>query len=83
MVIDPHHSNDRIRRAPATRILVVTHGIFISMLQRDPFMERIGAVIFDEFHERNLDLDLAFAMSRRVQDQVRPDLRVAASGGSV
>ncbi len=68
---------------PATRILVVTHGIFISMLQRDPFMEDIGAVVFDEFHERNLDLDLAFAMSRRVQDQVRPDLRVVVMSATL
>jgi len=68
---------------PATRILVVTHGIFISMLQRDPFMERIGAVVFDEFHERNLDLDLAFAMSRRVQNQVRPDLRVVVMSATL
>jgi ATP-dependent helicase HrpB len=64
------------KAGPATRILVVTEGIFISMLQRDPFLERVGAVVFDEFHERSLDLDISLAMSRRVQDQVRPDLRL-------
>lgn len=68
---------------PATRILVVTEGIFIAMLQRDPFLEPIGAVVFDEFHERSLDLDIALAMSRRVQDQVRPDLRLVVMSATL
>ncbi len=71
------------KAGPATRILVVTEGIFISMLQRDPFLERIGAVVFDEFHERSLDLDIALAMSRRVQDQVRPDLRLVVMSATL
>ena len=68
---------------PATRILVVTEGIFISMLQRDPFLEDAGAVVFDEFHERSLDLDLALAMSRRVQNEVRPDLRLVVMSATL
>ena len=71
------------KAGPTTRILVVTQGIFISMLQRDPFMELIGAVVFDEFHERSLDLDIALAMSRRVQDQVRPDLRLVVMSATL
>ena len=71
------------KAGPATRILVVTEGIFISMLQRDPFLERVGAVVFDEFHERSLDLDIALAMSRRVQDQVRPDLRLVVMSATL
>ena len=58
-----------------TRVLVVTEGIFVRMLADDPFLEGIGAVVFDEFHERNLDSDLALAMVRRVQTEVRPDLK--------
>ena len=50
-----------------TRIQVVTEGIFLRMLQDDPFLESVGAVVFDEFHERSLDSDLALAMARRVQ----------------
>ncbi|MCA9081281.1 MAG: ATP-dependent helicase HrpB [Planctomycetaceae bacterium] len=59
-----------------TRILVVTEGILLRMLQQDPFLEGIGAIIFDEFHERRLDSDLALAMTRRVRQTVRDDLRL-------
>ena len=60
-----------------TRILVVTEGVLVRMLQDEPFLEGVGAVIFDEFHERSLDNDLALGMVRRVQQTVRPDLRIA------
>ncbi|MCG8642337.1 MAG: DEAD/DEAH box helicase, partial [Desulfobacterales bacterium] len=46
----------------ATRIEVVTQGIFIRMIQNDPALEGVGLVIFDEFHERNLANDLGFAL---------------------
>jgi ATP-dependent helicase HrpB len=59
-----------------TRILVVTEGILIRRLLEDPFLEDIGCVILDEFHERHLDSDLALAMVRRVQQTVRPDLKL-------
>ena len=61
---------------PQTRLLIVTEGIFVRMLQDDPLLERVGCVVFDEFHERSLDADLALAMARRVQAEVRPDLRL-------
>jgi ATP-dependent RNA helicase HrpB len=60
----------------ATRILVVTEGILVRMLQDDPFLEGVGAVIFDEFHERSIHTDLALAMARRVQADARPDLKL-------
>ncbi|MBL8829342.1 MAG: ATP-dependent helicase HrpB [Planctomycetaceae bacterium] len=63
------------RASRATRILVATEGVFLRLLQDDPFIESVGLVIFDEFHERNLNTDLALAMVRRVQTTVRPDLR--------
>jgi len=47
---------------PATRIEVITEGILTRMLQSDPALEGVGMVIFDEFHERNLDSDLALAL---------------------
>lgn len=59
-----------------TRILVCTEGVFIRRLQDDPLLEGTAAVVFDEFHERNLDSDLALAMVRQVRDSVRPDLRI-------
>ena len=66
-----------------TRVLVVTEGIFVRMLADDPFLEGIGAVVFDEFHERNLDSDLALAMVRRVQTEVRPDLKAVVMSATL
>ena len=60
----------------ATRIEAITEGILLRRLQDDPMLEDVGAVIFDEFHERRLDSDLALAMVRRVQESVRPDLKI-------
>ena len=59
-----------------TKIFVVTDGILLRRLQSDPFLEGIGVVVFDEFHERNLNCDLALGMVRRVQQTVRPDLKI-------
>ncbi len=71
------------RAGRETRILVVTEGIFVQMLQRDPFLEGVGVVIFDEFHERNLDSDLALAMVRRVQNEARSDLRIVVMSATL
>ncbi|GLX15101.1 ATP-dependent helicase HrpB [Pseudomonas straminea] len=48
---------------PSTRIEVVTEGILARRLQDDPALEGVGLVIFDEFHERSLDADLALALT--------------------
>ncbi len=64
------------RAGPDTRLLVVTEGVLVAWLQRDPFLEGVGGLIFDEFHERSLNSDLALAMARRLQNQARPDLRL-------
>ncbi len=66
-----------------TRVLVVTEGIFVRMLADDPFLEHVGVVVFDEFHERNLDSDLALAMVRRVQSEVRPDLKAVVMSATL
>ncbi len=71
------------RAGPSTRILVVTEGILVQMLQADPFLEETAAVLFDEIHERNLQTDLSLAMARRVQREVRPDLRLLAMSATV
>ncbi|HEX3552986.1 MAG TPA: ATP-dependent helicase HrpB [Thermoanaerobaculia bacterium] len=68
---------------PATRILVVTEGILVQRLQADPFLEGVGAVIFDELHERSLATDLSLAMARRVQREVRPDLKLLAMSATL
>src|SRR5436190_2083228 len=71
------------RDSVATRILFVTAGVLVQRLQTDPFLEDVAAVIFDEFHERALDLDLAFAMARRVQREARPELLLLAMSATL
>ncbi len=67
----------------ATRILVVTEGVLLRMLEADPLLERVGAVVFDEFHERSLSADLALALTQHVRTSVREDLRVVVMSATV
>ncbi|NEU10860.1 ATP-dependent helicase HrpB [Methylobacterium sp. BTF04] len=59
-----------------TRIEVVTEGVFTRMILDDPELTRVGAVIFDEFHERSLDADLGLALALDAQGALREDLRI-------
>lgn len=62
------------RVGPKTRIEVVTEGILARRLQEDPSLEGVGLVIFDEFHLRNLDADLALALTLNGRELFRDDL---------
>ena len=64
------------RVSAATRIEVVTEGILTRLIQDDPELSEIGAILFDEFHERHLHGDLGLALALDVQAQLRPDLRL-------
>ncbi|HEY9069319.1 MAG TPA: DEAD/DEAH box helicase, partial [Candidatus Ozemobacteraceae bacterium] len=64
------------RIGPSTRLEVLTEGLLTRRLHDDPFLEGVGLVIFDEFHERSLQADLGLAMAREIQQTVRPDLRI-------
>ncbi|MET0616186.1 MAG: helicase-related protein, partial [Luteibacter sp.] len=64
------------RTGPRTRIEVVTEGILSRMIQDDPSLDGIGAILFDEFHERHLAGDLGAALALDVQAGLRPDLRL-------
>ncbi|MFA5206729.1 MAG: helicase-related protein, partial [Lentisphaeria bacterium] len=64
------------RISEATRIRFITEGILPRLLLADPTLGGIGAVLFDEFHERSLTVDLGLALARRVQETHRPDLRL-------
>ena len=59
-----------------TRVEVVTEGVLTRMLQSDPVLEQFGLVIFDEFHERNLNADVGLALTLQARTLLRPDLRV-------
>jgi ATP-dependent helicase HrpB len=60
----------------ATRIEVVTEGIFSRQILDDPELSNVAAVLFDEFHERSLDADLGLALARDAQTGLREDLRL-------
>jgi len=59
-----------------TRIEVVTEGVFTRLVQDNPELPGIAAVLFDEFHERSLDADLGLALALEAQGVLRPDVRL-------
>ncbi|MTD93549.1 ATP-dependent helicase HrpB [Hyphomicrobium sp. xq] len=64
------------KSGPKTRIEVVTEGVFTRMILDDPELSGVGAVLFDEFHERSLDADLGLALALDCQRGLRDDLRI-------
>lgn len=64
------------KTSAATRVEVVTEGILTRLIQADPELAGIGAIIFDEFHERHLAGDLGAVLALDVQATLRPDLRL-------
>ena len=68
---------------PTTRIEVVTEGILTRMLQDAPDLPGIGAVIFDEFHERSLNADLGLALCLEVAEALRDDLILLAMSATL
>jgi len=66
-----------------TRILYLTDGVFQRWIQDDPELAGVGAVVFDEFHERRLAVDIALARCLDLQDGPRPDLRVVVMSATL
>ena len=64
------------RRSAATRVTVMTEGIFTARIQADPELAGVSAVLFDEVHERSLEADFGLALALDVRSALRPDLRV-------
>lgn len=64
------------KQSAATRILVLTEGIFVRRIQDDPELGGVSAVLFDEVHERSLDSDFGLALALDAQAALRPDLRI-------
>jgi ATP-dependent helicase HrpB len=71
------------RVGPRTRIEVVTEGILTRMLQDDPALEGTGLLLFDEFHERNLQGDLGLALALQSRELLRPDLRIVVMSATL
>ncbi|MBX9680742.1 MAG: ATP-dependent helicase HrpB [Gemmataceae bacterium] len=66
-----------------TRILVVTPGILLRMFHEDPYLESVAVLVFDEFHERSLETDLALGLARLVQTTIRPELKLVAMSATL
>ncbi len=71
------------RQSAATRILVLTEGIFRNRIQADPELSGVSAVLFDEVHERSLDSDFGLALALDAQAALRPDLRLVAMSATL
>ena len=69
--------------AKFTRVIVMTHGVFLSRIQADPELRAVSAVVFDEVHERSLDNDLSLALALDAASVFRKDLRVLAMSATL
>src|SRR5215203_2922592 len=67
----------------ATRVIAMTHGVFLARIQADPELKGVAAVLFDEVHERSLDNDLALAFALDASGALRPDLRIGAMSATM
>lgn len=72
----------RLESKPGSRIECVTEGLFVNRLIADPGLEGVGALLFDEVHERNLEGDLGLALALDAQ-QLRPELRLIAMSATL
>ena len=71
------------RVSAATRVEVLTEGILTRMIVDDPTLDGVSVLIFDEFHERSLNCDLALALALRTQRIIRPDLRIVIMSATI
>jgi len=67
----------------STRLWFLTEGVLGRQLTNDPFLERVGLVVLDEFHERHLQGDIALAVVRELQETVRPDLKLVVMSATL
>jgi ATP-dependent helicase HrpB len=67
----------------ATRVIAMTHGVFLARIQANPDLPGVSAVLFDEVHERSLDNDLALALALDAASALREDLRLVAMSATL
>jgi ATP-dependent helicase HrpB len=66
-----------------TKVIYLTDGVLFRKILTDPFLSRVGLVIFDEFHERSLQMDTSLALLRRLQETKRPSLRLIVTSATL
>lgn len=66
-----------------TRIRFITEGILLRMMLSDPFLEGVGCIVFDEFHERHLHGDISLARAVALQEALRPDLKLVVMSATL
>jgi len=71
------------RVSQETRLTFITEGLFARLLKNNPTLEGVGAVVLDEFHERNIHTDIALALVRKLQESKRPDLKLAVMSATL
>ena len=71
------------RVSKRTRIEVLTEGILTRMIVDDATLDGVSVVIFDEFHERSINSDLALALTRQAQQIIRPDLKIVIMSATI
>jgi ATP-dependent helicase HrpB len=76
-------TRDERRTSRRTRVEVVTEGILTRRIQRDPGLDGVAVVLFDEFHERSLHADLGLALVLEARQALRPDLRVGVMSATL
>ena len=78
-----YRMRDETKVSARTRIEVVTEGVFLRMLQHDPGLDGVSTVLFDEVHERSLDIDLSLTLAVNARAILRPDLRLVAMSATL
>ncbi len=71
------------RTSQKTKLRLVTEGVLIRQLLGDPLLAGISAVIFDEFHERHIEADIALALAKRLQATLRPDILIVVMSATL
>ncbi|MAS79263.1 MAG: hypothetical protein CMI25_02475 [Opitutae bacterium] len=69
--------------SPQTKIIYLTDGVLLQKFFSDPTLSRVGLIIFDEFHERSLQLDASFALAKRICLDQRPSLRLIVTSATL
>ena len=71
------------KTSSATRLEIITEGVLTRMIQQDPELDGVAAIVFDEFHERSIHSDFGLALALEVQSGLRDDLRLVVMSATL